>query len=54
MPDSRRPGPALAAPSHDRQPAEVRLIWGCDSKDQAVILVLLMPFLMASYLVQIL
>lgn len=41
MPDSRRPGSAFAAPSHDRQPAEVRLIWGCDSKDKAIMLVFL-------------
>lgn len=37
----RRPGPAFSAPSHDRQPAEVRLIWGCDSKDKGVIFLLL-------------
>ena len=41
MPDSRRPGTAFAAPSHDRQPAEVRLIWGYDSKDKAIVFVLL-------------
>lgn len=37
----RRPGPAFSAPSRDRQPAEVRLIWGCDSKDPGIIFLLL-------------
>lgn len=41
MLDSRRPGPAFAAPSQDRQPAEVRVIWGYDSKDKAIIFLLL-------------
>ena len=42
MLDYRRPGPAFAAPSRDhRQPAEVRLIWGCDSKDKVIIFLLL-------------
>lgn len=42
MLDYRRPGPAFAAPSRDhRQPAEVRLIWGCDSKDKAITFLLL-------------
>lgn len=55
MPDSRRPGPAFAAPSYDRQPAEVRLIWGSNSKGKVIFVLLSQrkpPSLTASYFVQ--